>query len=136
MGSTVNERIREARINKHYTQERAGELINMKCSTYSQMERQGTISVDLALELARVLEADPFYIIFGETKEKLALDFAPVASEVLKVNEPQTFIDKIKSGQDELVLTHREKNIIKNLRDIKNPQDYSEVIKFLESKLK
>ena len=134
MKSTVNTRIKEARKEKNYTQSQVAEFISMKCSTYSQMERKGSISVDKALELAKILNADPYYIIFGEPKENL-FDYEPVSPLVLTSNEPQNFIEQIKNGQDELILTHNEKNIIKNLRNLKE-KDRLDVIKFIESKCK
>lgn len=134
MNSTVNQRIKEARKKKNYSQEQVGELISMKCSTYSQMERKGSISVDKALLLADVLDADPFYIIFGETKENL-FDFTPTSPEILTVNEPENFINQIKKGQEELILTNSERNIIKNLRLLKDI-DKADVIKYIESKRK
>lgn len=135
METTVNERIKEARKAKNYTQSQAGELIGMKCSTYSQMERQGNISVEMALALAKILGADPFYIIFGKPKEKLIPDFTPVPSEVLTANEPESFLEKIKNGEDELILTHQEKNFIKNYR-LLNDTDKLDVRKYLENKRK
>ncbi len=134
MKSTVNQRIREARKNKHYSQEQVGEFIGMKCSTYSQMERKGSISVDKALLLADILDADPYYIIFGKNKENL-FEFTPTSPEILVVNEPDNFIDQIKKGQEELILTNSEKNIIKNLRLLKE-NDKADVIKYIESKRK
>jgi transcriptional regulator with XRE-family HTH domain len=134
MNSTVNERIKEIRKNKHYTQEQAGELIGMKCSTYSQMERKGSISVEMALDLAKAFGTDPYYIIFGETKENL-FDSTPLVPEVLTANEPENFINLIKNSQEELILSQREKNIIKNLRLLKE-KDKSDVIEYIKSKLK
>ena len=133
MNLSVNDRIKEARKNKNYSQEQVGDFIGMKCSTYSQMERKGSISVEKALKLAEVLEADPYYIIFGKPKEEL-IDFSPVNPEMLAVNSPSNFIEMIKNGEDELVLTHNEKNFIKNFRHLK-PKDRDDVIKYLESKI-
>lgn len=134
MKSTVNSRIREARKKKGYTQAQLAEFINMKCSTYSQMERQGSISVERALEIAKILDADEDYILLGKQKENL-FDKDSISPTVLTANEPQSFLEQIKSGQDELILTHNEKNIIKNLRMLK-PKDKAEIIKFIESKCK
>lgn len=134
MNSTVNQRIKEARKKKHYSQEQVGEFIDMKCSTYSQMERKGSISVDKALQLAEVLDADPYYIIFGKSKENL-FEYEPASPEILTVNEPENFINQIKQGQEELILTNSERNIIKNLRLLKD-NDKADVIKYIESKRK
>lgn len=134
MNTTVNERIKKIRKDKHYTQEQAGELVGMKCSTYSQMERKGSISVEMALNLANAFGADPHYVIFGKPKENL-FDSAPVAPEVLTANEPENFINLIKTSQEELILTQSEKNIIKNFRLLKE-KDKACVIEYIKSKRK
>ena len=84
--------------------------------------------------LANIFDADPYYIIFGEPKESL-FDSEPVSPEILVANEPQNFIELIKNSQEELVLTHSEKNLIKNLRLLKE-KDKKDVIKYIESKRK
>ncbi len=134
METTVNMRIRKARKDKHFSQKQLGEILNIKCSTYSQKERSGSFSVEMALKIAEILQADPYYIIFGEPQEKL-FDNSEVAPDILTANEPKTFIELIRARQEELILTHNEKLIIRNLRMLKE-KDRSDVIKYIESKRK
>jgi transcriptional regulator with XRE-family HTH domain len=134
MKTTVNMRIKKARKEKHYSQKQLGEILNIKCSTYSQKERNGSFSVDMALKIAEILQADPYYIIFGETEDKL-FDNSEISPEVSTANEPKTFIELIRTREEELILTHNEKNLIRNLRLLKE-KDRSDVIKYIESKRK
>ncbi len=134
MDLEVNKRIKEARKKLHYTQGQVAEYMGMKCSTYSQMERKGSISVERAKKLAEILNADPDYIIYGQPKSN-AIDFSPEKTVVLPVNDPQSFLDKIKNGQEELVLTNSEKNIIKNYRTLKD-SDKKDVWEYIQSKTK
>lgn len=128
MDLEVNKRIKEARKKLGYTQGQVAEYMGMKCSTYSQMERKGSISVERAKKLAEILDADPDYIIYGT-----AIDFSPEKSVTLPVHDPQDFLEKIKNGQEELVLTNREKNIIKNYRELKE-NDKKDLWDYIQSK--
>ena len=128
MDLEVNKRIKEARKKLGYTQGQVAEYMGMKCSTYSQMERKGSISVERAKKLAEILDADPDYIIYGT-----AIDFSPEKPVNLPVHDPQDFLEKIKNGQEELILTNREKNIIKNYRELKE-NDKKDLWDYIQSK--
>lgn len=134
MKSSVNERIKEMRNKRGYTQAQFAELLGLKCSTYSQMERIGTISVEMAKLIAKVLEVDPNYIIYGNKNEE-PIDFSPIPKPTLTANDPQIFLDKIKNGDEHLVLNVKEKNLIKNFRELKR-SDQQEVLAFIQSKQK
>lgn len=133
MDLEVNKRIKETRKKLHYTQGQVAEYMGMKCSTYSQMERKGSISVERAKKLAEILGADPDYIIYGQQQND-SVDFSPETPVSLPVNDPQSFLDMIKNGQEELVLTNREKNIIKNYRELKE-NDKKDLWDYIQSKL-
>lgn len=130
MNLEVNKRIKEAREKARLSQNDVAKLMGMKCSTYSQMERKGSISVDKALKLAEILSADSDYIIYGKLKEE-KIDFTPEPPQVIKVEEPKSFLDKIRDGEDVLVLTRDEKNIIKTFRNMKKSQK-SEFFEYLK----
>ncbi len=135
MKSGVNNRIKEARKKRHYTQAQVAELMGLKCSTYSQMERNGSISVEKAIKLAKILDVDSNYIIYGEEKTNNKIDFSPIPKTVLSLNNNQTFFEQIKKGEDQIVLTIKEKNIIKNFRSLKE-SDKKEILALLQSKIK
>ena len=134
MDLEVNKRIKEARKKLHYTQGQVAEYMGMKCSTYSQMERKGSISVERAKKLAEILDTDPDYIIYGEQKSN-SIDFSPEKTVDLPLNDPQDFLEKIKNGQEEIVLTNREKNIIKIYRELKE-NDKKDLWDYIQSRLK
>ena len=57
--STLNDRIAKYRKLANLTQTDMAEKLNIKCSTYSQMERKGIISADRLFEMARFLAFHP-----------------------------------------------------------------------------
>ncbi len=123
MPSTINERIKKYRLEKKLTQAELGKKLGLKCSTYSQMERQGGISVDMAHQIAAILEIDPNLIFFDEPEEKL--DFSPVKPQLLQMKSPSD-IDEIlygnhsetKETDDLTILTNTEKSIISIYRNL------------------
>ncbi len=64
--SEINQRIRSLRISKRITQQKMAELLGIKTSSYSQMERQGEISCERLKMIAEILETDCLYLIEGE----------------------------------------------------------------------
>lgn len=79
MANEVNERIKMYRKEKKLTQGELAKIIGVKTSTYSQMEREGNITVDMALKIAEVLGIDPNLIIYGkETKADSELEVSTV----------------------------------------------------------
>ena len=83
MYDSINERIKYYRNQKKLSQTELGAKLGLKCSTYSQMERQGNITVDMAIEIAKVLGVDPDLIIYGYEKSQ------PIE---ITVTKPQTII--------------------------------------------
>ncbi len=92
MDSSINERIRKYRTQKKLNQTQLGERLGIKCSTYSQMERRGNISVEMALKIAEVLEVDPNLIIYDEP-DRNGLYFTPVKPQILVANDTAPFIE-------------------------------------------
>ncbi len=66
MPSLVNERIRNLRKQRKYSQKYVAQKMNMKVSTYSQMEREGNITCDALIELCEILDADVLSILYGK----------------------------------------------------------------------
>ncbi len=66
MPSVINERIRLLRKQRKYSQKYVAQKMNMKISTYSQMEREGNITCDTLLALSEILEVDELTILYGE----------------------------------------------------------------------
>ena len=59
MAYTINQRVAIYRKMANLTQTEAAERLGMKCSTYSQMERKGNISVDKLMAIAEVFGVNP-----------------------------------------------------------------------------
>ncbi len=66
MANEINERIKKYRKERKLTQGELAAKIGVKTSTYSQMEREGNIKVDMALKIAEALNVDPNLIVYGE----------------------------------------------------------------------
>lgn len=104
MSQSINERIIIARKLGNLTQAEVAERLDMKSSTYSQMERQGKISSDMILKLAKILDVKPMYLLCGETNNEL-------------LKEPDVFPKKEQNSS--FVLSRQEENIIKIMRNLK-----------------
>ena len=66
MKESINARIRRHRKAAHLTQSELGEMIGVKTSTFSQMERKGQITCDMLLRLANALKIDATALLLGE----------------------------------------------------------------------
>ena len=66
MTETINHRIRRFRLQNKYTQRELGELLGLKCSTYSQMERVGKINSDIIIKLCEIFDTDALTLLYGE----------------------------------------------------------------------
>ena len=62
----IGTRIKNARLNKKYTQEYIAERLNVSCQHISDIERGlNGMSIPSLMELCRLLEVDADYILFG-----------------------------------------------------------------------
>ena len=104
MSQTINERIIIARKLANLTQAEVAERLDMKSSTFSQMERQGKISSDMILKLSEILNVKPMYLLCGETNNELLKE-----SDIFPKKEQNT----------SFVLSRQEENIIKIMRNLK-----------------
>ncbi len=66
MSETINERIRKYRNLRKLTQIEVAKSLGMKSSTYSQMERGGSIITDRLIKIAHLLTVDVRELIFGK----------------------------------------------------------------------
>lgn len=125
MDKEINLRIREYRKLRKMTQEELGKALSMKCSTYSQMERKGKITVEMARKIARVLDVDPDIIMYGEKQTPFPLKPiiptpAPLGTPGQKnpfdtPSEPEV-VSGFKYG--EITLSVEEERIINFFRDL------------------
>ncbi|MBQ7726812.1 MAG: helix-turn-helix domain-containing protein [Clostridia bacterium] len=108
MDNTVNKRIRYFRRLANLTQGETAKLMNMKYTTYSQMERQGKIKAETVLRLANIFGVKPESLLCdGESTE---IDVSP---KVLTVRQKPALPE-----DNQIILTHKETNIIKIYRNM------------------
>lgn len=134
MDMTVNERIASYRRLANLSQNKVAELMEMKHSTYSQMERSGSITTDRLVKLAKILDVDVNDILYGpETKKHNAepLVIIPPEQEINRLEEP--VVNPFGTRENELdTLTSMERNMIKMYKNFKK-SDQERVRKFIES---
>lgn len=68
----IADRIKEARLAKDMTQDELAKALGLKSrSSINKMEKNAyEIGLDRIKEIARVLEVDPDYLVFGNTEDK------------------------------------------------------------------
>lgn len=126
MDSKINERIKKYRNEKKISQKELGAAIGMKMNAYSRMEREGNITVDDAIAIARVLDIDPDLLIYGEK----TIEFSTIEPTVLVAEDPYKnmsflndtpplFVNYVSDGFE---ITNEEKNIIKIFRNLNDEQ--------------
>ncbi len=120
MGSEINKRVVLYRKSKGYTQSQMANLLNMKCNTYSQMERSGNITCDRIVEIAKILNVDVKILLYGEIENKSIKPY-----EKTKLNR---YYHSSK-------LTDSEKYLIIVLRNL-SKQKRDKCISFIENELK
>ncbi len=65
MSLEINQRVKTEQIRKGYTQEKMAFALNLKETTYSQMERTGKIGAETLIEIADVLNVDILDLLYG-----------------------------------------------------------------------
>ena len=139
MTETINERIARCRKLANLTQTETAEKMGMKCSTYSQMERKGSISTDRLLILSHIFNVSPITLLFGtdidsndnkSTGNTLNLEPQNEIKPALSQNG-DFYENNFKSAP--FIVSHKEENILKILRNLpKNSRD--EIIEFINQK--
>ena len=129
MDRSINQRIALYRKMANLTQIEVAEKMGMKCSTYSQMERKGSISTERLLVLADILGVTPEMLLY-DTPAANQFDFSAAEAVTNSLNQrsdpfsPAPFIP-----------THKEESIIKILRNLPKSY-YDEVVRFIDQKYK
>ncbi len=109
----INKKVKVLRKRKGYTQESLAKLLDMKTSTYSQMERMGRIPTQTVLKLADIFEVDAMEILNPENE---VLFIKPKTSGYIKMEQQP--IDTEKFFPEKIALTNREENAIIMLRNL------------------
>lgn len=134
MDNSINKRVCSFRKLAGLTQAETAEKMNMKCSTYSQMERKGKISAESLILLAKIFGIKPEVLLFGgsvETPQLIVPEEPKTTPEPITFEQPKPTIDL----PPPFIPTKNEENYIKILRMLK-PEDRDEIIKLLEQKYK
>ncbi len=139
MEKDINKRIREYRKLREMTQEELGMALGMKCSTYSQMERKGKITVDMAQAIAKILDVDPDIIMYGE--KQTPIDFVPVITPPITLSDPGKNNPFITPSEPEVIIGYKygeitlsvkEESIINLFRDL-SPEAQQQFLDYLNN---
>lgn len=117
MSESINDRIRKYRNLRKLTQVEVAESLGMKSSTYSQMERGGSITTDRLIKIAHLLTVDVRELLFGNF-----YNFTVPKPEITP-----------KLQEFNIDLTLKEINYIKILRFLEK-SDRRDVIEYMEQK--
>ena len=102
----INQRIACCRKLRNMTQSDLAQMLNIKTSTYSQMERKGDITAERLIKIADFLNVDIKFLLFGEEWQEIILAKPP---ERILLKEEKV---KKKEETPEYILTAKEKRII------------------------
>ncbi len=126
MPDKINQRIKEAREKAGLKQYQVAQLLDMKESTYSQMERTGKINSERIVELSKILNVSTNYLLTGDE----VLDFSPLENTDSVLHQEPVFED-----DSEMMFSQNEISIITILRNLpKNVRE--DVIDYIEKKYK
>ncbi len=117
--NSVNERIVKYRNLANLTQTEIAEKLDIKCSTYSQMERQGIVSAERLFKLSEIFGVSPCQLFKGEEPCKNS------DTNFLKSPEPEFPKTEV------FVATKKEQNIIKIMREF-SKADYNRVMELIQ----
>ncbi len=120
--SGINKRVLYYRMKIGLNQSEVAEKMGMKLSTYSQMERSGSITADRLLKLAEILEVDLKDLLFEQKEDTGKLTFIQEPTVILPPPPPP------------YVLTPTEESVIDVIRGF-NRNDQEEAINILQRKL-
>ena len=120
MGYTVNQRVGLYRKMANLTQTEAAERLGMKCSTYSQMERKGHISVDKLIAIAAAFGIEPSVLLrdpmelTSEQSRPVEQPAAPAKPEMPIFREPVV----APTSRPAFVISRNEENMLTILRNL------------------
>lgn len=115
MSYTVNQRVAIYRKMANLTQTEAAERLGMKCSTYSQMERKGNISVSKLMAIAEAFGVSPAALL----RDPMELQSDSVPEPVQ--DKPQTVMREpvnVPSSRPPFLITRNEENLLTVLRNL------------------
>ena len=133
MSYTVNQRVAIYRKMANLTQTEAAERLGMKCSTYSQMERKGNISVDKLMAIAEVFGINPAVLL------RDPMDFQseqPVSRPETVPEQPAPALHEpvfTPAARPPFLITHNEENLLTILRNLPK-SDVDEIRNFINEK--
>ena len=134
MDKLINQRIALYRKMANLTQTEVAEKMGMKCSTYSQMERKGSISSERLLTLSKILGVNPEMLLYDSSEDK-KIDFSGNEISASTLNQTNNPFSTGSYSPAPFIATPKEESIIKILRNLPKPQ-YDEVINFIDAKYK
>lgn len=131
----VNKRVKELRKENRYTQEKIAEMLAMKTSTYSQMERSGKIPIHIIMQLAEIFKVEISEILYGKKEDDTQ---APQVDETFIADDPQngtigvkTPTSPIEESYDKITLSNREENLVIMIRNL-YPADKEEIYRMVK----
>ncbi len=127
----LNQRLVKFRKLADLNQTDVAEKLNIKCSTFSQMERSGTVSAERFFKLAKIYGVSPCQIFYGEEPCKKDIIPQPAVAEIpapIELHQPAP----VKPKEQFFVVTKKEENLLKIIRNFSKP-DYNRVIEFIDS---
>lgn len=83
---TINQRVKKYRKELFLSQADVAQMLDMKTSTYSQMERMGNMTCETLLKLTEILKVDVLKLLYGEDMPK---------KEIKDINEFKADIDGV-----------------------------------------
>ncbi len=126
---TTNEQIIKYRKLANLTQTEVAEKLNIKCSTYSQMERQGNVTADRLFQLADIFGVTPCQLYNGvePCKKNIAVSSTTTEQHNSILREPEPVIPV----KEIFVFTRKEQNIIKIIRNL-SKSNYDKVMQIIQ----
>ncbi len=139
----LNKKVKELRRKNGYTQEQLAEILDMKTSTYSQMERLGKIPINVLVRLSEVFKMELIDLLDSENNGEVAnsisesekgIVFDSSNPSVIGLSQPPTIIAE--PQVERISLTNREENAIIMLRNLSyaNREEVYGLIKELHDK--
>ena len=128
--SEINKRVTHYRKEARLTQAQVADLIGMKSSSYSQMEREGDISAERIVKLAEIFKIDVRLLLYGQ--ELRFLEEEPQPPE----GEETVVLSKPPFGMTYIPLKNKERCIITIFRHLTAKQQKSvcNVLDYLRKK--
>ncbi len=119
----VNRRILNYRKMANLTQTDMAEKLDIKCSTYSQMERKGLITVDRLFEMSKIFGVSPCQLYLGKEpcRDEAISSLQAAQPSILKQPE----IEKPK--KEIFIVTKKEENMLKIIRNL-SKSNYNKIM--------